>query len=541
MADRRATLILELKDMASKGLKSFVDVWALAKSAVDLFGISFGKVAAFVQDSVKEFAESEQAVSRLNNAIKNQGTYTAEYSQALQDNALALSRMTGQSDEAILETQTLLTTFGLAGKELRDTTKSALDLSAGLGVDLRTATLLLGKAWAGETATLARYGLKVDETLQPLEKFESLQRQIEQRFGGRAASDAETYTGKINKLSESWKNLKERIGEDFARSSESTITALDKLAIKVTENYDAIKKYSIATLVGNLTGSGFAGQVQGIIALFKGLEEAQVKAYEAGNAARAKDMAGASNDPKSTNPGIQAEIDAERTKQEEIAELESFGLAESSRKKIESLTLTNDEMERLEIDRLARGLQATGQNEAAKTLTEALYAKQRRDVAMATLNTLATFQNAKNKELAAVGKAAAISITMINAHVAAGQALAAFAKIPPLAIAMASIMYAAGAARAAAIAGVPLAEGGMLMSRSGGVPAIMAEAGHDEVAIPLDDPRTKERLRDTFDGGSGGVHIHVGTLVADDGGLMELARRIDEKLFAMDRRNMRVS
>lgn len=533
--EKKATLILELKDLASKGLKSFVDVWALANIGVGTFNQIFSKAVAFVQDSIKSFSESEQAVSRLNNALKNQGTFSDDYSQSLQDTALALSRMSGKSDEAILETQTLLTTFGLAGRELDRTTKSALDLSAGLGVDLRTATLLLGKAWAGETATLGRYGLKVDETLPPMEKFAALQEQISNRFGGRAQVEAETYAGKIQKLANSWDNLKEKIGADFVTASSPTLDVLDKLVVKVENNYQALKRFSVALLLGTMKNGLVIGQIDALRAAFQGLEEDQNRALESGNKARAKDLSGAG--PTSTNAAVDAEIEAEKRKNEMLAEIELLKLSQSADKKIESLTLTNAEIEAREMESMARRLDSHNQFEDAKTLRESFYAKQRKDAVMGTLNALATFQNAKTKELAIIGKAAAISAAYINTAWAVTVALRSAP--PPFNFALAAAVGAAGAGQIATIAGVQLAEGGMVMSRSGGVRATMAEAGRDEVAIPLDDPRTKERLADTFSGA--GITIQVGTLIADDASLMEFARKVDEKLFALGRRSMRLS
>jgi hypothetical protein len=106
---------------------------------------------------------------------------------------------------------------------------------------------------------------------------------------------------------------------------------------------------------------------------------------------------------------------------------------------------------------------------------------------------------------------------------------------PPFNFALAALVTAAGLANVAQISGVKLAEGGMLMPRSGGVAATMAEAGRAEVAIPLDDARTKDKLRDTFGGGGNTVIIQAGTIIADDYSLNQFAQKIDEKLFELQR------
>ena len=153
------------------------------------------------------------------------------------------------------------------------------------------------------------------------------------------------------------------------------------------------------------------------------------------------------------------------------------------------------------------------------------------------LTALATLQNSKNKEMAAVGKAAAISQTTIATIVASMEAHKALAGIPLIgpalgAAAAASIMT-AGASKVAQIQGTPFAEGGMVLPTRGGTLATIGEAGSREAVVPLDDPKTVEGLREAL--GIGGTVVNVGTLIADDISLDELARKIDAKLYTLNR------
>lgn len=103
---------------------------------------------------------------------------------------------------------------------------------------------------------------------------------------------------------------------------------------------------------------------------------------------------------------------------------------------------------------------------------------------MEILNNIATFQNAKTKEMAAVGKAAAIAVATIDTYQGATKALAqgGIWGIP-----LAASIVAMGLANVAQIAGVALADGGIVKATPGGVPAIIGEGGRDEAVIPLDD------------------------------------------------------
>lgn len=89
--------------------------------------------------------------------------------------------------------------------------------------------------------------------------------------------------------------------------------------------------------------------------------------------------------------------------------------------------------------------------------------QERANAISASLNALASLQTAKTKELAAVGKAAAIAQATIDTYKGATSAASALAGIPfvgpALAAAAAAAFIAAGLARVASIAGTPLATG----------------------------------------------------------------------------------
>jgi hypothetical protein len=566
MAEAKATLILQLKDFASQGVKSFVDVMALGKMALVGFQQTFGRMVEFLSSSLDSFSEADKAVNRLNTALKNQGFYTSSYSKALVDNATALQAVTTFGDEAILETQTMLTTFGLAGAKLRETTKATLDLSQAMGIDLKSATLLMGKAFAGETSSLSRYGIMIGEGGTATEKFDQALAKVQSRFGGAAADAVGTYAGQVLQLTNKFDDLKELIGKELlpvakywvenlmkmarwtekALESEDRLTnSSDKIIVSIRQRIEILKQ-EMQIAAGSLEDQIKRKAVlDSTIAVYVKLTDA---AKKAGNARQE-----AEKEPESKGP-VEVEIGnkTEDTHAGEIAKklaldeeyaIESGAIsADQDLSRLEAMGLLAEAKATLKAEEMAAELQAVGQHENAKLLLERNSAlnsvaiqKMRSAATMQMLGMVATLSNAKNKEIAVVGKAAAIAMTLINAHVAAGKAMAAFAAIPPLAIAMGGIMEAAGLAQAAQIAGVPLAEGGMVLPRSGGVPAIMAEAGKSEVAIPLDDERTKEKLRDTLGGGGNSVIVQVGTLVATRESMTELASIIDEELFRLEK------
>jgi hypothetical protein len=123
---------------------------------------------------------------------------------------------------------------------------------------------------------------------------------------------------------------------------------------------------------------------------------------------------------------------------------------------------------------------------------------------VSTLQFISTLSTSKNKELAAIGKAASIANATISTYEAANKALASAP--PPWNFALAALVVAAGMANVANIAGVAMAEGGIVMPRSGGTVATLGEAGQAEAVIPLGDPRARAIMNG---GNVGNVYVTV--------------------------------
>ena len=576
MAEKKATLLIEIRDFATAKLKGLGDVFLGLKLGAEAFRQTFGRVIGFLSDSLKSFSDSEVAVNRLNTALKNQGTYSDEYSASLQKTASELQKVTTFSDEAIMGTQSLLSTFGLAGDKLDSTTKAAMNLSTGLGIDLRTATLMLGKAWAGETGTLSRYGIKVDESKNATEKFADVMKQVEGRFGGSAQAALNTYSGRVENLKNRFDDLKEKVGKELVPVMEFWVAkmnlamgAVEKMtqgeniqAKFVDKNTEALRQ-RIEVLIAQrdaIAGTKFILFKEGSIAavqaeidrLTAGLEKTQ--ALGRGELAKQEQAAA----PESKQVGEESATVLQTTvAQEEIAkriyaaqneQIEMQAIRGSGElNALQNMGLHKNAVDTLRTQEMAAELEALGQHNQAKlmldkqaSINSETVAKGRAQMLMGHLAMIASLSSAKSKALQVIGKIAAANMAIMNTAMGVTQALAWYP--PPISFIMAAAVAAAGAVQIGTIAGVQMAEGGMLMPTAGGVPAIMAEVGKAEVAIPLDDERTKEKLRDTFDQGGGtNVTIQAGVVVADSMSVKQFARMIDEELFKLGRVRQRIS
>lgn len=552
MADKEATLILKLKDLASQGLTGVGG--ALSKLRANFIAVTaaVSGFTAFAVSAVKAYIEQESAVNKLNVAMKNQGIFTEKASKDLQDYASALQRSTTFSDESIIETQALLVTFGLAGDVLNKTTQAALDLATGLSVDLKTATLLLGKAAVGETATLSRYGIKIDETIPPAQRLDATLEQLQKRFGGSAQAELNTTAGKLKNFELNVSELKERIGGFL-------IPVLDLFVKKLLVIVDMFEQLvssaapvsrfvaTVSQLFLELGRSVFESIIKPIELLKPILEKLGIDIAEpiaAINAYFDEQSSKLENWALAAEMNATRQVQAEKVKEEQLkamgmtrqqflaqqalkeAEIEKKKQAELKKQRDAEFSAFDAQVKK-EIEIKAK------QAEKMKEIDD----KRARDF-QSTLSYIATLSISHNKTLGAVGKAAGIAQATMDARLAFGRALGSAP--PPFNYALAAASLAVGMANVANIAGIQLAEGGIVLPRHGGTVATIGEAGRAEAVIPLDDPEAQDRM-----GGMGGgtlnVYIQAGTIVADEMSFNELAEKIDEKLFKLQRNRRSVA
>jgi len=178
---------------------------------------------------------AEQNTARLTNAMKNNGTYTKAAYDDLNSYAKQLSTVTVNSAGTTKQTMALFQAFGMNTTQTKDATKATMDLAAGLKIDLGGASKLVAKAFAGNYTALSRYGIKVDESLPPQERFALLLGQITEKFGGMAEAMGSTTAGKME-------ILKNKVNALAASLGTSLLPAVnfvtDSLTALFTKGYD---------------------------------------------------------------------------------------------------------------------------------------------------------------------------------------------------------------------------------------------------------------------------------------------------------------
>jgi len=230
--------------------------------AAEASGLSFGKLVAsyvtaeailrglaaagrmaieFVTSSIDSYAAAEAATRKLTTALRTQGRTTPEVLGQYEDLAGVFQDTTVFADDLLTEMQALFVQVGDVGPgQMREALTAATDLAAGLGIDLETATQVVAKAMSGSTGALSRYGIQIDEARVATEGANVIFEEIEQRFGGQAQAQLETYTGRVQQLANAWDDVKESIGEAAVTNeiTEFALNRLSELLEKTSEDSD---------------------------------------------------------------------------------------------------------------------------------------------------------------------------------------------------------------------------------------------------------------------------------------------------------------
>ncbi len=234
----------------SAGLSSFVGGLTSLKTLVLAFvgGAVIGRLIRGFRSVINAATQQEDAIVQLNNALRVAGIFSKRLSEQAQDLASSLQAQTRFGDEAIIAMQSLLVTYGVTADKLEEATKASLDFASATGKDLTTAALTVGKAAAGFTGELSRYGIIVKtEGLPVTEVFTAVLAKMNQQFGGRAQADVLTFSGRTSQLGNALGDVQEIIGR-MITSSEKLNVAFGEFVVGILAAVEAVNDLESADI-----------------------------------------------------------------------------------------------------------------------------------------------------------------------------------------------------------------------------------------------------------------------------------------------------
>jgi len=171
-------------------------------------------VAGVAKDFIGAFAEEEAAVSKLTVALKAQGTFTPELVGQYTALASQFQKTTTASDDTVIGMQALMVQVGgVMPGQMNAALMAASNLSAGLGIDLQTATMLVAKAFATGGEGLGKLKILLGDTVPKGADMAQVMDAINAKFGGQATAQLGTYEGKVKQINNQMGDFKEKVGE----------------------------------------------------------------------------------------------------------------------------------------------------------------------------------------------------------------------------------------------------------------------------------------------------------------------------------------
>ena len=389
----------------TKGQKQIAGFEKNVKNLAKAFGLTFSAaaLAQYGKNAVKAFAAEDAQVKQLTQSLKNLGLGFA--TQDVKQYLDVLEQATGvNKDQLQPALQKILQTTGDIAKS-QEILALALDTSAGSGQDLASVSQTLAQAYVGNNKGLRSLNLGLTQAEIKTANFVDIQEKLIKIYGGQAAVAADTYTGKLNKLTIAAENASEEIGRGLLSAIESLAGSEDNLDPLI----DKMNKLSVAT--GDFIALLFGGKTKDGYSLKDALDivfTGGVKGF--GN----RSLSASNPDTQRADAAAAAKAAAEAAKREKerLALLKKQALLEKNKLSLSKAAAVFD-TNRISI---AAALRATYDKETILRL-EALQAieEDNGELALKKINELAALQkNADMAKLAGITKVSEATLSALN-------------------------------------------------------------------------------------------------------------------------------
>lgn len=219
--------------------------------------------------AIQAFGEEEVALNKLSAAIRSQGGNVSEILPIMQNFASEMQKITTYADDQILVMQGVATSMGVSSDQMESVMKSAMGLSAALGMDVATATKAASAAIQGKTELLTRYIPMLSECKTSEEKFAKVQELSRNGFA-QAKAEGESTLGQLKQAANAWGDLAEVAGKTFAPVAIEVAGALKFVCETLSANSEIVQVF-IGGLSSLAVGFAFTkiGGLANVVGLFK--------------------------------------------------------------------------------------------------------------------------------------------------------------------------------------------------------------------------------------------------------------------------------
>jgi hypothetical protein len=163
-------------------------------------------------DGVKSAIADEAAQAALATTLKNVTGATNAQIKAVEDQITKTSLLTGKTDDELRPSFDRLLRATKDVSAAQKLQSLALDVSASGTISLQAATNALAKAQEGNFTALGKLGAGIDASIIKSKDFDAATAALAKTFEGQAATQAETFAGKMLRLNVAFDEAKETVG-----------------------------------------------------------------------------------------------------------------------------------------------------------------------------------------------------------------------------------------------------------------------------------------------------------------------------------------
>lgn len=187
-----------------------------AKKAGAAFAVAGAAAAAYagklLVDGVKAAIEDEAAQAKLATTLENVTGATSAQIKAVEDYITQTALANGITDDKLRPSLDRLIRSTKDATKAQELQSLALDIAAGTGKDLQAVSEALGKAYDGNLGALKKLGVGIDDSIIKSKDFDAAAAALAATFEGQATKQAETFQGKMARLSVAFDEAKETVG-----------------------------------------------------------------------------------------------------------------------------------------------------------------------------------------------------------------------------------------------------------------------------------------------------------------------------------------
>ena len=241
-----------------------------AREIIQGFSEAYNVISQAFATHLTAYQEQEDALIKLNTALRQSGQFTEENTKSLTDFAAQLQKTTVYGEEVTETVMAQLLAMGLSIEQTKQATLQAANLATVMGTDLNTAARAMADLFNGNVGTIGRYIKGLDETIIKSGDLDKIMAMLNERIGGQAEAMGKSASGQIARMNNAIGDLKKNAGQLLSNALSPMIGALANIAEKINNLSPELS--GIIGIIASVTTAFVTLRVTGILPAIQSIE-----------------------------------------------------------------------------------------------------------------------------------------------------------------------------------------------------------------------------------------------------------------------------